>query len=182
MSKISINLLPPEFTQEEVKRGKFYKIQTISISIVLFLIFISVVTLSLRIFQSNRIKVLQTQASEAETRVSAQSLRQAQLVLLKNRLNTIKEYLGTSSKQAEMFNLVDSLLPAGVSVGNVSVGRGGSVLISALAQNAQVLDKLFADLLDQEKNESKIAKVSIEALNRGRDGIYRVSFTVAPTK
>ncbi len=178
MGKISINLLPAEFTQEEIKKGKFYKIQFIGISIILLMIFLSIVIISLRIFQSNRVRSVQIQAFEAEEKVASYSSKEASLVLLKNRLSAIQTYLGTSSKQAEMYNLVNSLLPPGLVLGAVSVGRQGAVSISALAPDAKTIDRIFSDLLDKEKNESKISKVSIEALNRGRDGIFRVSFKV----
>lgn len=182
MEKISINLLPSEFTQEEVKKGKFYKVQAVGISIILLMIFLSIVTISLRIFQSNQVRSVQTQASEAEEKVASYSSRQASLVLLKNRLSAIQNYLGTMSKQAEMYHLVNNLLPPDLSLGAVSVGRDGGVLISALAPDIKTIDRVFIDLLDKEKNESKILKVSIEALNRGRDGIFRVSFKVEVKK
>lgn len=182
MEKISINLLPVEFTQEEVKKSKFYKVQAISISIILILIFLSILTISLRIFQSNRIKIAQLEVAEAENRVTSKSLRQAQLLLLKNRLSAIQNYLGVSSKQAEMYTLVHNLLPSALDISSVSVGREGGVLVSALATDANTLDRIFTDLLNKEKNENKISKVSIESLNRGRDGLYRVNFTVGPKK
>lgn len=182
MEKISINLLPPEFTAEEVKKTKFYRIQALGISIILLMIFLSIVTVSLRILQSNRIKVAQIEAEELERKVSSLSSRQASLVLLKSRLDAINQTLGTSSKPAEMYTLVNNLLPPTLKVSSVAVGREGSILISALAPDVQTLDQIFSDLLDKEKNENKVSKVSIEALNRGREGIFRVSFQVEGNK
>lgn len=180
--KISINLLPQEFLYEEVKKGKFYKVQTVGIFVVLFMVLLTVVTISLRILQSNRLKNLQLQTSEAEAKVSSFSSKQASLILLKNRLDAINKYLGSPSKQAEMYDLVSSLLPPALTVSAVSVEPDGTVLISALASDSDVLERLFTDLLDKEKNEGKISKVSIEALNRGRDGIFRLSFKVERAK
>lgn len=182
MEKISIDLLPPEFTQEEVKLGKFYKIQALGISIILLMIFLSIVLVSLRILQSNHIRLVQTQTSEAEEKVTSQSSKQASLILLKSRLDTIQNYLGTSSKQVELYNLVANLVPPTINLSSVSVGADGTVLVVALAPDANTLDRIFTDLLDKEKNKGKIAKVSIEALNRGRDDIFRVSFKVEAKK
>ena len=56
METISINLLPKEFTAEEIKQGKFYKIQAVGISVILLMVFLSVLTISLRIFQSSKIR------------------------------------------------------------------------------------------------------------------------------
>lgn len=182
MGRLLINLLPPEFTAEEVKLGKFYKIQAVGISIILFMIFLSIVLVSLRVLQSNSVKLVQTQASEAENKVVSLSSRQASLILLKTRLNAIQNYFGIPSKQTEMYTLVASLLPSSIDVGTVSVGRDGTVLIAVLVPDADSLDRMFADLLDKEKNESKIGRVSIETLDRGKDGIFRVSFKVEPKK
>lgn len=178
MEKISINLLPREFIAEEIKKGKFYKVQGIGISIILFMVFLSILTLSLRILQSSSLKLTQLQAKEAEAKVSSLSSKQVSLVLLKNRIDAIGKYLGTSSKQAEIYNIVNSLFPANLNVSAVSVEANGTVLVSALAPDSDVLDRLFTDLLDKEKNEGKISRVSIDALSRGRDGVYRVSFKV----
>lgn len=180
--RISINLLPKEFLAEEVKKGKFYKVQAVGISIILFMVFLSILTLSLRILQSSRLKITQLQTTEAEAKVSSFASKQASLVLLKNRLDAIDKYVGTSSKQAEMYNIVSSLIPPSLNISAVSVESDGTVLISALAPDSEILDRLFSDLLDKEKNEGKISRVSVDALSRGRDGIYRLSFKVERNK
>lgn len=178
----SINLLPVEFITEEAKKNKFYKLQALGIALVLFMIFLSILTISLRIFQSNTIKSAQVTAANAEGKVSAQADKQAQLVLLKNRLNAIDQYLGTSSKQVEMYNLLDSLIPSSFTVNTISVGVDGKILISAVTFDPFALDSMFSAFLDKEKNEGKISKVAIENISRGRDGIFRVSFSVEATK
>lgn len=184
MERISINLLPQEFRAEEIRRSKFYKVQFISISIVLFMVFLSILTVSLRILQNGHLKVAQVKVTDAEARITSQDLltRQTQLLLIKNRLNAIDQYLSTPSKQTEMYNLVNSLLPQAVIISAASVGADGTVSISALTSDENALDQLFADLLDKQKNEGKIEKVAIEALSRGRDGVTRLSFRVEGKK
>lgn len=184
MDKISINLLPQEFRAEELRRSKFYKVQFISISIVLFMIFLSILTVSLRILQNGHLRAAQVKVTDAEARITSEALltRQTQLLILKNRLSAINQYLGTPSQQTEMYNLVNSLLPVSLVVNAASVGSDGTVSISALTSDESVLDQLFTDLLDKQKNEGKINKVSIEALNRGRDGVIRLSFKVEGSK
>lgn len=182
MDKISINLLPRDFLVEETKRSKFYKVQTICISIILFMIFLSILTISLIILQNGYLKNAQLQVGDAQAKVSSLSDKQAELVILKNRLSSINQYLGTPSKQAEMYNIVNSLIPPTVAVSSVSVGSDGTVTISAVTSDSSALDQLFTDLLNKDKNEGKITTVSIDALNRGRDGVYRVSFKVEGKK
>ena len=97
---------------------------------------------------------------------------------MKDRLSAIQKNATTTSNTAEMYNLVTGLLPPELISGAISVGPDGGVLISALASDSNTLDRLFSDLLDREKNEGKISKVSVETLNRGKDSLYRVSFKV----
>lgn len=184
MARISINLLPEEFRAEEVRRTKFYKVQFISISIVLFMIFLSILTVSLRILQNGHLQTAQVKVTNAEAKISSESLltKQEQLLILKNRLTAINQYLATPSQQTEMYSLVNSLLPPGIVINAASVGSGGTVSISALTSDENTLDSLFADLLDKQKNEGKISQVSIEALSRGRDGVIRLSFRVEGKK
>ena len=50
--KIAINLLPIEFTEQEVKRAKFIKIQTIGVFVILLMVFLSSLSVALVILQS----------------------------------------------------------------------------------------------------------------------------------
>lgn len=177
MEKISINLLPKEFTEEQIKRTKFYKIQKLSIFIILLLIFFSILTVSLRILQSGQHSTNKAVAEEAEQRVAVFANKQASLVILSDRLKVIKQYFGVSSKQVEMYNLINALLPQGLLINQISLG-GGEVLISAITSDVQTIDRILNDLLDEGKNE-KISKIAIESFNRGRDGIYRINFKIA---
>ena len=68
-NRISINLLPPEFLAEDIKRIKFVKIQTIGIGIVLVMIFLASLTVSLRILQSYNIAQIQNKLGQIEEKV-----------------------------------------------------------------------------------------------------------------
>lgn len=172
MEKISINLLPYEFTAALQRRKTFLKIQAVGYSIVLLTVFLSVLLVTLRILQSSQLNATSARAKEAEGKVSSFSGRQASLVLLKDRLQAAEQHVGISSKQAEMYNLISSLLPRELTVTQISIGEG-EVLVTAYTSDVNVLDKTLSVLLDKEKNEGKVTKVSIDSLNRGRDGVFR---------
>lgn len=180
MGTLSINLLPPEFRSEEVKREKFYKIQVIGVAVILFMAFLASVTVALRILQSHNITQVQAQLSQEEQKIEQLKDKQASLLILKNRLTTISKYLGVSSQQAAIFELVNRLLPAPVYVSSLSVDRLGQVLISAVVPDAITLDKMILDLTSPQTNQDKISQVSIDSLNRGKDGIYRLSLKIKP--
>lgn len=178
MTKISINLLPAEFKIEQIKRAKFYKIQTVGVAVILLLVFLSSLTVALRILQAQQISRSQVKLSQTEQKISDLKDTQASLLLLKNRLAAINQYLGSSSKQAQMFNLINGLLPISVSVSSIAVDKDGGVLVLAITRDSNSLDETIGNLISQEKNQDKISQVSVESLGRGKDGIYRLSFKI----
>lgn len=187
MANISINLLPIEFTQGEVKRAKFFKVQTIGVIIILFMTFLASLTVALRILQSQNIKQVQAQVSVVEGKVGALKETQASLLLLKNRLSTINQYLGGSSKQSEIYSLITSILPPSVSVTSISIDPDGGVSLVVLADDIIQLESLLSGLSNQEEHQEeqvpsgdKIRQISVESLNRSRDGIYRVNLNIKP--
>ncbi len=178
MTKISINLLPQEFTQAEVKRAKFYKIQSIGVLAILLVIFLSSLTVALRILQSRSIEQIQSRLTQSEAKIVDLKDRQSQLLLLKDRLTAINLHIGTPSKQTSVFRLLDKLLPKSLSVSSFSVDKAGDAQITALVQDAVVLENLITNLTSIENNEGKIASVALESLSRGRDGFYRLSMKI----
>ena len=180
MPKIAVNLLPAEFITEQLKNAKFYKVQSAGIAIVMLMIFLSSVTVALRFLQSQKLSQLQTQITASEEKISNLKSTESSLFLLKNRLTTINKYLTSPSQQAQMYKLIMSLLPSSVSISSISVDRSAQVLVSATTADADSLDLLITNLTQEESNEDKIAQVSLENVNRGRDGIYRISLKIKP--
>lgn len=180
MERLSIDLLPLEFKTEEAKRAKFYKIQTIGVITILIMVFFSSLTIALRVLQSQEISKVKNDLSQNEQKVTDLKTSQAQLVLLKNRLTAINQYFGVPSKQVEMYNLIEKLLPFEVSISSIAVDKSGDVLLLALSSSSDSIDQFISNLISPDKNEDKISEVSVESLSRGRDGVYRLSFKVKP--
>lgn len=180
MAKISINLLPSEIMARELKEAKFYKLQFAGIAIVLVMVFLASLTLALRILQNQSLAAIQATVAEEGQRVSDLKETQASLLLLKNRLNVINQYLGIPSAQSTMYELLEKLIPFSISVNALSIDKGKGVTILATAPDSFALDDLVNNLTNQETNEGKISQISVEALNRGRAGFYRVSFKFVP--
>ncbi len=180
MAKISINLLPPEIMVEELKNAKFYRIQFIGIAIVLAMVFLASLTVALGILQSHSLAVIQATLAQEEQKVSDLKDTQTYLFFLKNRLDVINQYLGTSSAQSSMYKLLDKLIPTSALINAITIDKAGGVILLATVPDALVLDDLVSNLTTQETNEGKISQVSIETLNRGRDGFYRISLKIKP--
>lgn len=179
MIRISINLLPVEFAKEQLQKDRFYKIQAISIIIILIMIFLASLAIALRLLQSHNITQVQARLNQAQSRVSDLKDTQASLLLLKNRLNTIDKLLNTPSKQAQMYKLLNELIPAGVKLNAVSVDKTGEVKFAATV-DAAALEILMDNLTIKENNQGKIAQVAIDTINRGREGNYRVDIKIKP--
>lgn len=180
MATISINLLPAEFTAEQVKKAKFYKVQAVGVAAILLMVFLSSLTVALRILQSHNISEAQATLSEKEQQVSDLKGRQASLFLLKNRLTTVSKYLGVPSKQASVYKFIDDLLPPTVGINSLTVDKSGEILILAVVSDVITLDNFINTLISNEGDQSKVSQISLDNLNRGRDGIYRVSLKIKP--
>lgn len=178
--KISINLLPPEVATQELKNKKFYKVQFAGVITILILVFLASLTLALQILQSRNIDLYKARLTQAEEKASGFKDTQVSLFLLQNRLAVIQGYLGVPSKQSSMYQLIDKLIPSSVIISSVTVDKGGDAIFSALAPDSVSLDRLIDNLTAKDSNEDKIEQVSIESLNRGRDGVYRISFKIKP--
>lgn len=176
--KVSINLLPAEFTTEEFKRTRFIKVQIIGIAVLLLMIFLSSLTVSLRILQSRGIKAVEGRVLGAEEKITDLKATQASLIFLKNRLAIIRQYLGTESKTVSLYQFLTNQIPKSVSANSISVDKEGNMLMLLHFRDIQELDSLLAGLLDPEKSEGKIKAVSLDSLSRGRDGLFRVSLKV----
>lgn len=180
MAKLAINLLPQEFRLEELKRAKFFKIQSIGVGVILFMALLSSVSVGLRILQSQNITSIQENLAKAEQRVLAHKDVQGSLLLLKNRVAAVGKYLEVPSEGVYMYGLISKLVPVSVTVNSMSIGRDGEILVLAVSKDSAALDELFNNLTSIETNEGKIKEVSVENLSRGRDGVYRINFTVKP--
>ena len=175
MSLININLLPSEFILEEIKKARFSKIQSVGIAILLLVFFLSSLIVSLRILQSQKVKQVENEISGIEQRISSAKTKEDSLVSLKDRLSVIDKYSSTQSKQAMMYSFIEEIIPSGLTVSSLTIDQFGSVYLSLNIPDAEFIDTLINALTDPGQNNNKIKEVSIENLNRGRDGVYRIA-------
>lgn len=174
MANISINLLPIEFRAEEVKRTKFYKIQIIGIAAILIFVFLSSLTVALRILQSQNIALAKNTVSKQEIRVEEFKGTQATLILLQNRLSAIKRYANNFSKQNETYQAVTESLPSSVLINSLNIDKDGSASFVAAIADVSSLEKLFSAILKSQEDD-QFTDASIDTLSMGRDGVFRLS-------
>lgn len=180
MTRISINLLPTEIIAEESKNTNFYKIQFFGVAIILVLIFLTSLTLALQILQNRNLVTAQAKLLESEQKVAGLKKTQVSLFILKNRLTVISQYLGVASKQSSIYRLINKLIPPSAVISAISVDKGGTVVILALMPDRESIDQTLNNLTDKERNENQFDQVSVDSLNRGKDGVYRISLKIKP--
>lgn len=176
--KLSIDLLPLEFKEEELKNTKFYKIQLIGIMIILVMFFLSSLTVSLRILQNQNMQRLQNNLSVTEQRITDLKSTQAAIFILKDRLATINQYLDSPSEPNKVYRIVSKLLPPSATINTFSVDRNAQVSLTITITDNNVIDTVLENLMNKEKNEGKIETVTVESINRGRDGVYRLALRI----
>lgn len=176
--KISINLLPPEILKNEVKSQSFYKIQFIGIALILMMVFLASLSVALGVLQSNNITAAQEELTRTEQQVTDLKGVEDSLLLLKNRLVVINQYMGVSSESSAMYKLLEVLMPPSVIVNGITINKTGEIIIVATLPDYLSLDELINNFTQKDNNEGKVAKFSIENLSRGRDGFYRISFKI----
>ncbi len=153
--KISINLLPPEVMTQELKNKKFYKIQLVGIATILVMVFLTSLTLALRILQSRSMDIYQARLTQAEDKASGLKNAQASLYLLQNRLSVIGKYLGVPSEQSSMYQLIDKLIPPSIVINAITVGKSGEIVFQAFAPNSGSLESLINNLTEKDSNDGK---------------------------
>lgn len=178
MANISINLLPIEFRQEELKRSKFYRIQFIGILVVLVTVFLSSLTVALRVLQSQNIASAQTEVTQKQKEVEGFKNIQASLFLIQNRVKTLGQFTGILSRQNLTYQNLNKTLTPSVTLSSLSVDTEGNALIIAAVNDILALDSFLSNLINKE--DSAFKEVSIESLSRSRDGAYRVSLKLTP--
>lgn len=178
MEKIKINLLPPEYTTELLKQIKFDKVQAIGLASMIVVAFISSLITTFALIQAQSVKQAQARLNTVESQVNQLKDTQAQVLLLKNRLTSINKYLEVPSKQSAMYELMSKLLPGSANLGSMAIDRSGDVLASVVVSDASVVDDMFGDFLNNEKNENRIDSVLVENISLGKNSIYTLNFRI----
>lgn len=179
MAGISINLLPAQFKIDQKAQRKFQLVQTISIIVLLLLIFISSVSIAIRILQSKDLEVLKQEVKVSQDRVSSLKDKEASVFVLKNRLNMIGEITKAPSKNNSLiYNTILSLIPPNVSISSISLDRSGTVVTSTITPDLKTLELMIESMTSKSSFEI-ISKIDFESLSRGRDGTYRANLKIA---
>lgn len=174
MDKIKINLIPEEIKEKAKKEAKQALINRISIAFLGLLIIATSGILATVIYQGATLSSLNVEIEQEKSRVSSYKDVEAVVNLLKNRIDTINQFTNKRYKQRDVFDLITSLFPVGVSLESIQIDKTSKVVISGETENTGALKILFDNLVDPKSNEGKIALVTVNSLNRTQQG--KISF------
>lgn len=178
MEKLSINLLPAEIATQGLQQQRLYRIKFFGVVTVLTLVFLSSVTIALRLLQGQNIKKSESQFQELTTRVQNFKTTESSLGVLKNRLNAIQNLALQPSKQRTLYSQVISLLPSSLLVTSVSLDKSGNMSLSASTSDYVGFDNFLKSL--SSTKDIKVSKVAVDNLIIGRDGVFRVNLKISP--
>lgn len=180
--KLSVNLLPQEILLERVQSSKLSLINKLSVVFLMILIFLTSATLGLRFTQNLELKSTKDNLVRAEGRIADSQNKEMALLTLKQRLASIQGLMGGDTKIKNIFNLVIFLTPADIQVTEATVDKSGAMSLSMSTANLFSLESLVASLGDKEKSSGLIAKVDMDGLSLGRDGLFRFALKIIPAK
>ncbi|MFH0937168.1 MAG: hypothetical protein V1808_02660 [Candidatus Daviesbacteria bacterium] len=180
INKISVNLLPQEIILQRKQGSKLNIVSKVSIITLVIFVFLTSVTLALRISQSFDLNSAKNGLVRAEGQVNSLKGPEQQAIVLKQRLSSIKALLGGDSKRKEIFNLVVYLTPADIMISEVTVDKNSNMSLTLQTSNLASIETFLSSLGDEEKNSGLIKKVTLEGLSLGRDSIFRFTLKILP--
>lgn len=180
--KLSVNLLPQEILIERIQSSKLSLINNISIALLIVVILLTSATLGLRFTQNLELKAAQDNLVQAENKITSFKDKEVTLLSLKQRVASIQGLIGGDDKIKSIFNLVIFLTPADIQITEATVDKNGAMSLSLSTRNISSLESLILSLGDKEKNSGLIAKVDMDGLSLGRDGLFRFALKIVPTK
>lgn len=174
---MKINLLPAETLSVGRQNAKILLANRISLWLFVALVFLTSITLSVRILQNLKLQNLTGQVAQAQTRVLSSQDKEGYAVVLAERLKTIQSLQG-DSKKIILFNLIAGLAGSNIAINSFSVDRVGNIDVSATAINLADLNNFFNGLNDKKQTSDLVSRVDLSSLSLGRGGGYRFSIKV----
>lgn len=178
MDKLKINLIPPEIKEIVRKDAKRILINKVSIGLLGLLIFLTAVILAVVVYQKASLNKVNSSIEQTKAQINKNVDKEAILKLLKNRLDTINQFTENRYKQGEVFKLISSLFPPGITMDSLEIEKTSKVAISGSTEGTTSMQNFFNNLTDPKMNEGKIASVSIESLSLSQKGGIRFDLKV----
>jgi hypothetical protein len=183
MSKVSINLLPPEL--EKVKKARVNKsiISTVSVGFLVVCIILALGVLLFRLAQNQDFqKWTKEVSSQKDIIKSTTNIQKSDLsTAAKARVDSITKVTKTDLPAAYAYTLILKLIPEQMFLNTMTVDKKGKLVLDIETTNLSTLDQFLNNLNDPVVNNNKISNVTVESLSRGKTDEMRLQIsTVLP--
>lgn len=169
MGKILINLLPPEIAIQEKQINKKNWVIKITSLVIVLVIAITSVALGFSVVKTSEEQQSLQELEKARSEIASLNNQEGYLNLIKQKLTKISTLKDLDTSQISALNLISNLIPEGIQLASLSVGKNSQVTISGQSGNIEVLNSFFNNLTNEEKNNGKISKVAVGNLSATRD-------------
>lgn len=178
--RTGLNLLPEDVLVERKQNSKLILVNKLSIGVLVLIILITVGVITLRLSQEAPLKTAQQDLSSVQAKVNSLKEREEQLLTLKQQLSLINTLSGGDIKKRAFFNLMALSLPAEMTISDLDVDKTGKVTVTLSTTSIQSMETLLANLTNKERNSDLVAKIELDSLALGKEGLYRFSLGMAP--
>lgn len=167
MDRISINLLPLNLKENKHLLYKKKLVSAASIGFLGLLVVFSIVLIALSVIQNRQLESETASLAKAQLTLSSFKEKEAAVIILKKRLDSISQIMKQKYPQTDSFLLIDSLLPPETTIQSFRVDQTNIVNLQGSSETASSLQQFFDNLTDPKINEGKVIKTVISNLNRG---------------
>ncbi len=177
MDKLSINLLPVELEASKKKSQHKLLISKSSLAVLMTMLILTAFSLLTGIVQRLTIGRINGQIEQQKTAVGSFSRQEALALNLRNRIDLINTVAKKEPLSSQMFNLITTLTPPGVTLAGINSSKGAQTSLIGEGTSAESVQLFFDNLSDPKKTNKKINKVHLESLTSQMKFNLAVSFT-----
>lgn len=176
--KISINLLPKEVLVLEKDKNRQKFLMRLAVGVLIIMIILTSFVFSIRIYQNQRFNQTASELTALQNNVASLKEEESLAVYLRQRVNSIEGILKDDSPQARGYSLITKLTPPSLVIVSLNFDNNGSIILSAIAPNAQSAKDFFDKLVDPAVNQGTVASAHLDSFSRGIGSSYRLDITI----
>lgn len=172
-----INLLPEEERKQvETKKVK-QKVRKYSSLALIATIIVSVFVFAFWVVLVQQDRQLTTKIDDLSSQIKNLSNVESLARVLKNKLSSIVSISAKSQNFEDLLNNVSQIIPAGVTLSDLTVSDQGLITLTGTAVSASEFSSLVTTLSHQDASRANFTTVTVESLTRDDKGIYKFAIS-----
>lgn len=176
MSKININLLPPELAMEHKRASKKLWVIRISSILIAVVALCGSLALAFGFIKAGEEQSLTNALEESKAAVSELKDNEGYLNLVKQKSTKIDSLSSQDAKVISSMNLINSLVPPGVVLQTISLDKNGDLIFGGQTDTLDGLRGLLGSLTEEKKDY--VNKVQVSSLNKSASSFFKFDLAV----